>query len=195
MKNILNPILFVLIIFSGCKPSPQKAEDYYLKIEKQLYYVIEKETVLINYINIERDKIDSIEKSTKKIKNRLNTLDSINNKIESAYNDLKIQIDNSIIEVEKNESFNNNSKLLDAAKNVLMAYKEVVDNEYVSIIKISGIPLSLYTEEDDSKFLELNETVDNKLQKKIEEYIYTAKAFSQEYKFIIPSDSAAVNLN
>ena len=187
MKKNLHLLFFIIIfLFIGCKPSPQKAEDYYLKIEKQLYVVINKEAVLIDFINIERDKSDSIQK--------LNNSDSFSSKVEIAFIELKNKVENSLTAVEKMESFGNNSKLLDAAIGVLKAYQDVVNNEYASIIKISKIPLSLYTEEDDSKFLELNETVDTKLQKKIDEYIVVVKDFSREYNFEILSDSLAVNI-
>ena len=184
-KFFLLIITAVLMVISSCKPSPEKAENYYNEIFKQLELVVDKEATMINFINIEMQKSDTTlqKKDTASVKLE----------IDASFQDFKAQIDKSLYEVEKLPDFNGKTDFRDAAVNLLKEYKSVPSAEYVDAIKIVKIPMSLYTEEDDNMFLKLTETIDDKLQKKIDKYVKILKTFASEYKFEIVTDSIKGN--
>ena len=180
-------IAIFCIILNSCKPSSDKAQNYYSDILKQLDLIVEKESVMIQFINMEMQKTDTNFTSKSKIKIQDTT--NLILEIDASYLDFKGQIDKSLVELEKVSDFNGKSDLKNAAVDLCKEYKNVVADEYVDVIKIVKIPLSLYTEEDDNKFLELTETIDNKLQVKIDVYVKILKNFASEYKFELQGDS------
>jgi hypothetical protein len=180
-------IAIFCIILNSCKPSSDKAQNYYSDILKQLDLIVEKESVMIQFINMEMQKTDTNFTSKSKIKIQDTT--NLVLEIDASYLDFKNQIDKSLVELEKVSDFNGKSELKNAAIDLCKEYKSVVADEYIAVIKIVKIPLSLYTEDDDNKFLEFTETIDNKLQEKIDVYVKILKNFASEYKFELQGDS------
>lgn len=186
-KFSLIALTALCLILNSCKPSGDKAQAYYSQILEQLDLIVDKESVMINFINMEMQKADSAVQ--KKSKMKITDTTNLILEIDASYLDFKRQIDQSLDKLEKLSDFDKKTDLRDAAIELCKEYKNVASSEYVEVIKIVKIPLSLYTEEDDNKFLEITEKIDNKLQVKIDTYVKILKGFSREYKFELAIDT------
>lgn len=184
---LLLPAVIICLSLNSCKPSADKARNYYSEILEQLDAVVEKESTMINFINMEMQKSDTT--ALKLQKNKIKDTTNLVLEIDASYDDFKKQIDISLQELQKLPDFDNKTDLRDAAIDLCKEYQIVASTDYSEVIKIVKIPLSLYTEEDDNKFLEITEQIDNKLQQKIDIYVKILKGFSKEYKFEILIDS------
>jgi hypothetical protein len=72
---------------------------------------------------------------------------------------------------------------------MLTEYKTLSEKEYPSLIAILKIPELKYTNEDDTRLLDLTDSIDNKLQRKISLYVQQVKLFAQEYNFQLENDT------
>ena len=178
----------LLLALASCKPSPQKAMDYYTGITKPIESVLTKEDDLIHVVNalMSKDsanaKLLTKEKDTADKKIVLKALDM-------AFSNFCLQIATSTNQMEAIGSFDKSSALKDAAMGLLIAYKSTTENEYPNLIKLVKIPETEYTNDDDKKFMDLSDSIDNKLQQKISVYIQQVKLFAQEYNFQLEKDS------
>jgi hypothetical protein len=182
----------ICFALNSCKPSSDKAQNYYSEILQQLDLIVEKESIMINFINMEMQKADT--NTVKKSKVKINDTTNLALEIDASFLDFKKQIDNSLSEIQKLPDFDKKTALRDAAIELCKEYQSVAASEYIEVIKIVKIPLSLYTEEDDNKFLEITEQIDNKLQVKIDSYVKILKAFSSDYRFELIGDSTNNNI-
>jgi hypothetical protein len=163
MKKIFATIigfLFVSTLLVSCGPSADDAIKYNEELVNQQTKIFDKESALIEVIS----------------KNMPEKLDGL-------CAELSKQIDESISIVEKMDAFDGKTELKDAALKVFKTYKDVVSNEYKSMIAYSKTPDSLYTQEDDDKVMELSNKIDEKLNKAIDEFVELQKQFASKYKF------------
>jgi hypothetical protein len=185
VKLSLTIFLFTIV---SCKPSPQKAQDYYTDITKPIESVLTKEDALIQVINADMNK-DSA-KSNSVIKEQDKTEMSVKHKaLDMAFANFQLQIATALNQMKAIGKFDNGSALHDAALVMLTEYKAVSENEYPALISIVKISDEAYTNEDDTRFFVLSDSIDNKLQQKISAYIQQVKLFSQEYNFQLENDT------
>ena len=184
-------LAFALIIAS-CKPSPQKAEIYYDDIISPLEDIFEKEDVLIVLVNSEMDKLANDSSTYLSDTNKAFT-DTVFKEIDMAYSNLQIQIAISKNKLELLKGFDKSDVLKVAALDLIDAYSEVCKNEYPELLQIVKIPAEKYSIENDDKFLELSEIIDNKLQEKINVLTREIKLFAEKYNFKIQNDTIKNN--
>jgi hypothetical protein len=185
VKLLLTIILFTI---ASCKPSPQKAQDYYNEIVKPIESVLTKEDALIQVINTDMNKDSAQSKSVIK-KHENNEKAIIHKALDMAFANFQLQIATSLNQMEIIGKFDNKNDLKDAAQELLTEYKAVSEKEYPALIAIVKIPDIEYSNDDDTKFLDLSDSIDNKLQRKISAYIQQVKLFSQEYNFKLENDT------
>jgi hypothetical protein len=176
-------IISVLITLTSCKPSPGKAEAYYNTTLNYEQAVLEKEDVLIQFINREMQK--SVADSANSVIQQ--NIDTASNKSEitQAYTDFCSQIDASLGQAKKLDEFDGKTTLKDATLKLLETYKTLSGNEYKEVVEIVKIPAVLYTNEDDNRFMDLTIRIDTCLQNEIDQYTRTCKEFARDYKFIL----------
>jgi hypothetical protein len=179
-------LAFVLILAS-CRPSPQKAENYYDNIILPLEDVFEKEEALISLINTE---VDNPNDSSEVLSNT-DTTDNAAfcKKIDMAFSNFQIQISISKNKVESLPDFDKNDNLKKTALDLLNEYDGICKKEYAELIQIVKIPEEKYSLENDNAFLELSEIIDNKIQEKTSILIKDLKLFAKKYNFEIKNDS------
>jgi hypothetical protein len=179
--------IFLLNMVS-CKPSPQKAQDYYDRITLPIEALLGKEDQLIQVINANMKKDSAGPFSDKKQAN--DTAAMVSQKaLDMAFANFQMQIATSTNQMEAIGPFDKSTTLKDAAMGLLNEYKTVSENEYAELIKIVKIPEMEYTNEDDKNFLDLSDSIDNKLQRKISVYIQQVKLFAQQYNFQLEKDT------
>ena len=189
MKTTLRLFLAVILLsLVACKPSPQKAQAYYSDITKPIESVLTKEDELIKVINANMNK-DSTQSVTDKKDKNDKEVKIANKALDMAFANFCLQISTSINQIEGIGKFDNSATLHDAALDMLTEYKTVSEQEYPALIAIVKIPDAEYTNEHDTKFFDLSDSIDNKLQRKISAYIQQVKLFSQEYNFELEKDS------
>jgi hypothetical protein len=177
--------LFVcsLLGLSSCKPSPEKAMEYYNKTLDCQQAVLEKEDDLIVLINKEMNKtlMDSASSNIPQ------TADTSSNKglIDAAYAEFCLQIKKSQRQMKEIGGFDNKTALLDATNALLETYRQLSEKEYKEVVAIVKIPSSIYTNEDDNRFLDLTERIDTCLQSQIDQFTRDCKAFARQYQFEI----------
>jgi hypothetical protein len=185
IKISLFVVLFAVV---SCKPSPQKAREYYKDISKPIASVLTREDDLIKVINANRKK-----DSTRSILDKKTTDQSESNitikALDMAFSNFQLQIATSINQMKAIGMFDNKSALHDAAMEMLTEYKSLSEKEYPALIAILKIPELKYTNEDDTRLLDLTDSIDNKLQRKIIVYVQQVKLFSQEYNFHLEKDT------
>jgi hypothetical protein len=184
-------LLFSLFLFS-CKPAPHKAQEYYEQLTNPLKQVVAKENNVIDVIR------QLMVKDSAFILNDMSQKDSLDKKqllakLDSAYLLLSKQVKLANIEIEKMQGFDGKDELKKCASELLEEYLSVTENEYKKMMSICKIPLDKYTTEDDDMFFALSDSVDFKLQRKIETFSDLSKDFSKEYKFELPTDTTTVN--
>jgi len=185
IKLFLAAILFSLV---SCKPSPQKAREYYFDISKPIESVLTKEDELIKVINSNMKKDSARSVLDKKEIDKTEV--SVSNKaLDMAFNNFQLQIATSLNQMRAIGMFDDKSSLHDAASEMLNEYKAVSEKEYPALINILKIPNINYSNEDDTRLLDLTDSIDSKLQRKISNYIQQVKLFSQEYNFKMEKDS------
>lgn len=189
MKSYTKLFLAAIIVtFVSCKPSPQKAQDYYTEITIPIESVLTKEDELIHLINstMNMDTVDSNAQVAIPTSEKI----SISNKaLDMAMSNLQLQISASLNKLENISAFDNKTSLKDAATHMLTEYKAVSEKEYPALLEIVKIPDSLFTPDDDERFLILSDSIDNLLQEMVSNYIQQVKLFSQEYNFQLESDT------
>jgi hypothetical protein len=176
-------IISVLITLTSCKPSPGKAEAYYNTTLNYEQAVLEKEDVLIQFINREMQK--SVADSANSVIQQNNDTASNKSEITQAYTDFCSQIDASLEQAKKLDEFDGKTTLKDATLQLLETYKTLSGNEYKEVVEIVKIPAVLYTNEDDNRFMDLTVRIDTCLQNEIDQYTRTCKEFARDYKFIL----------
>ena len=190
--GILFSFLLMLIMVS-CKPSPQKAEQYYDAVKAPIDEVFEKEEALIVLINNETEKLAS---SPFTFQTDSTAAPVANNtgrqQIEQAYNDLLSQVSISKNKLSSLTGFEKSSQLKDAALALLTEYEVLCKNEYRELLQIVKIPAEDYSSEQDDRFMQLSDTIDNKLKEKIAILTDEIKMFSKKYNFKIQEDTIAV---
>ena len=184
-------LLFGLFLFS-CKPAPHKAQEYYQQLADPLKQVVAKENNVIDIIR------QLMEKDSAFILNDMSQKDSLDKKqllakLDSAYILLSKQVKLANADVAKIQGFDGKDELQKCAVELLQEYASVTENEYKKMMSICKIPLDKYTTEDDDMFFALSDSVDFKLQRKIETFSDLSKDFSKEYKFELPTDTTTVN--
>lgn len=184
--------LAIVLVMVSCKPSPQKAEQYYDAVVSPLEDVFDKEEALIGLINNETEKLaaspftfqsDSIQKPI--------VADTGKKQIEQAYKDLVSQIALSRNRLTSLKDFDKNSQLKDAALALLAEYDILCKNEYRELLQIVQIPPADYSSEDEDKFMRLSDTIDFRIKEKITMLTDELKLFSKKYNFRIQEDSLA----
>lgn len=190
MKALIKLCLILfLFVQVACKPSPQKAEGYYLDISKPIESILIKEEDLINNINLLMNK-DSSQASNSIMKKQTKNEDIESYKaLDMAFSNFQLQIASSLNQMESIGAFDNKTTLKDAATDLLTEYKNVSEKEYPLIMTKIKIPDTEYTIEDDSVFMSLTDSIDNKLHRKISDYIRTVKLFAHEYNFKLEKDT------
>ncbi len=184
MKTILKVALLCLCLMaSSCKPSPQKAENYYDEVTAPIQTVLGKEDELIRIINVEMGKSqkDALSKATK--------TETESKEIDFAFTNLQLQVTTSLNQLKMIKDFDGKSVLKNSAVELLNEYKNVCGNEYARLLAIVKIPSADYTNEHDNEFLKLTEIIDNKLQGKVTNFTKEVKVFAAEYKFALAKDS------
>jgi hypothetical protein len=189
MKTTVQFFLAVILLtIVSCKPSPQKAQDYYTRISEPIESVLTKEDALIQVINSIMNK-DSA-KGNSPAKEPSNEEVIISHKaLDMAFSTFCLQIATSLNRMETIGDFDNTTTLRDAAAELLKEYRAVSEKEYPALIRIVKIPETEYTNDDDTRFFDLSDSIDNQLQRKISTYIQQVKLFSQEYNFQLEKDS------
>ena len=188
MKSASKFILLLAILLSvSCKPSPQKAEDYYDQISLPVKNVLVKEDKLIQIINADTVK----DKKGASILKKLESEPSFgkHKELDLAYNNFKMQITTSLNTLKQIPDFDNKAVLKNTAIALLNTYDSIAQNEYAQLITITKIPASQYTNANDDKLLELTEIIDNKLQVRISAFTKEVKLFASDYKFKLAKDS------
>jgi|GEM_PF-1408330 len=177
-----------LLALSSCKPSPQKAEEYFERMMDCQQAVLETEDALIQLINIEMQKtlIDSVSANLPQNSDTSGYAAEIN----VAYDDFCMQIKKSQAQLRDIGRFNNKTELLDAATSLLETYRSLSAKEYKEVVEIVKIPSSLYTNENDNRFLDLTEHIDTTLQAQIDNFTRASKAFARDYNFEISLDDS-----
>lgn len=178
----------IMVTLVSCKPSPQKAQDYYTEITNPIESVLTKEDDLIHIINsmMNRDTADSNAIPAFQTVEEIN----ISNKaLDMAMSNLQLQIASSLNKLGTIPAFDKKTTLKDAATDMLTKYKGVSENEYPALLEIVKIPDSLFTPDDDVRFMTLSDSIDNLLQQMVINYIQQVKLFSQEYNFQLETDT------
>jgi len=193
LKHVLKiSLLTVLMIITSCKPSPQKAENYFDDIITPLEKVFDLEEEFILLINNQMD--ESVNDSSAVIsKTDTSSFASDFKKIDLAFSNFQIQVAISKNKLESLPDFDKNDDLKMAAIDLLDEYSEVCNNEYPELIKTAKIPDGNYSIEDDDKILELTEKIDNKIQEKLSILTKELKLFANNYNFEIQNDSLKIN--
>ncbi len=190
--GILFSFLLMLIMVS-CKPSPQKAEQYYDAVKAPIDEVFEKEEALIVLINNETEKLASSPFTFQTDSTAAPVAaDTGRQQIEQAYNDLLSQVSISKNKLSSLTGFEKSSQLKDAALALLTEYEVLCKNEYRELLQIVKIPAEDYSSEQDDRFMQLSDTIDNKLKEKIAILTDEIKMFSKKYNFKIQEDTIAV---
>ncbi len=185
VKLFLAAIFFTIV---SCKPSPQKAEDYYTRITEPIESVLTKEDALIQVINSIMNKDSAKGNSPAKEPSSEEVIIS-HKALDMAFSNFCLQIATSLNRMETIGGFDNSTSLRDAADELLKEYRAVSEKEYPALIRIVKIPESEYTNDDDARFFDLSDSIDNELQQKISTYIQQVKLFSQEYNFQLEKDT------
>lgn len=176
-------IILYLVAIIACKPSPQKAENYYTDINDILYEVLVKEDLLIELVN------------SNMLKDSANNNISSNDKSENikkmilAYENLKLQVASSLNKLKALHRFDNKIPLREAAVDLLNTYEKICNQEYAALLELVKKPDSLYSIEDDQNFFNIADSIDGKLQRKIDVYTSTSKLFAMEYNFKLTTDT------
>jgi len=193
VKHVLKiSLIAALMMAASCKPSPQKAENYYDDIITPLEKVFTLEEEFIVMFNNQMDK--TVNDSSAVITTTdTGTLAAGFKKMDMAFNNFQIQVSASKNTLEAMPDFDKNDKLKRAAIDLLDEYSNVYANEYPELLKIAKIPDGNYSVEDDDKILELTEIIDNKLQEKINVLAKELKLFAKNYNFEIQNDSLKKN--
>ncbi len=180
---LIGGICCFILALASCKPSPDKAMEYYNKVLDCQQAVLEKEDALIILINKEMNKTLADSASA----NIPQTTDTLDNRtmIDATYAEFCAQIVKSQSQLKETGAFNNKTELLDAATSLLDTYKKLSENEYKEVVGIVKIPSSIYTNEDDNRFLDLTERIDTCLQTQIDQFTRCCKSFAREYQFEI----------
>lgn len=144
----------------SCGPTSDDAIKYNDLLVGQQTKVFEKESALI----------DALQKNA-------------NDKIDPLYKELLAQIDKASDTLEKIGKFDGKTDMKDAVAKVLATYKTVATNEYPEMIRISKMPDSLYSQDDDNKRMDLSKKIDDELDKSVNDFLEVQKAFSVKYKF------------
>ncbi|MCK9613296.1 MAG: hypothetical protein PHR81_06935 [Bacteroidales bacterium] len=188
MKSFFYILFFItLFVFQACKPSPYKAENYYHDILTSLESVIENEdslVVAINTIMIH----DSVTSSAIAVTEDTTVLNELHKKLDIAFNNLRLQISVSFNKISSMPPFDKEDNLRVAAIKLVETYKNICDKEYAEVITIVKTPAVNYTYEDDNKFLEITEMIDNNLQDRIDNFAGEAKIFAKNYKFNLENE-------
>lgn len=185
-------LIAALMMAASCKPSPQKAENYYDDIITPLEKVFDLEEEFIVLFN---DHMDNSVNDSSTVITKIDTgaFAAGFKKMDMAFNNFQIQVSVSKNNIEAMPDFDNNDKLKKAAIDLLDEYTNVCANEYPELLKIAKIPDGIYSVEDDDKILELTEVIDNKLQEKIGLLTKELKLFAKNYNFKIQNDSLKKN--
>ena len=186
-KQYFIGIALAICLMVSCKPSPDKAEKYYLSIVPELQAVLEKEGVLIDAVNqgmksndssVEKAAPDS-SKSHRNIKN-----------VEMAFNNLNYQIQVSQNRLDAIDEFGGKGPdILGPAKFLLAVYRELIQTDYPELIRIIKIPSYEYTNEDDNRFMLTTARIDSVIQKGIEDFSAACYSFAAFYRFKIENDT------
>jgi hypothetical protein len=190
-KRLAFFIAFIaLAALISCKPSPRHAQRYYENVTDIIEPLLLKEDNLIVLINSEMGKADMgvsvLEKSA-------DTANAVANKdIDDTFIVFKVQVEQALSDARRLASFDGKTNLKDALVNLIEEYQRLVSNEYPEILKIVKIPASVYTNEDDNKFILLTEKVDDRLQEKIDNFTKESKTFAMKYKFEIATDNDTI---
>jgi len=162
MKKIISVlgVFLALTMLISCRPTSDDAIKYNDLLVAQQTKVFEKESALI----------DALQKNA-------------NDKIDPLYKDLLAQIDKAKDTLEKIGKFDGKTDMKDAVAKVLATYKAVATSEYPEMIRISKMPDSLYSQDDDNKRMDLSKKIDDELDKSVNDFLEVQKAFSVKYKF------------
>jgi hypothetical protein len=184
-------IVFVaLAALVSCKPSPKSAQRYYENVTDIIEPLLIKEDNLIVLINKEMGKATPGASVLEKDSVTANTV--ADKELDDTFIAFKVQVEQALSEAHKLGSFNRETLLKDALVKLLEEYQLLVGNEYPEILKIVKIPASIYTNEDDNKFILLTEKVDDRLQEKIDNFTKESKTFAMKYKFEIATDNDTI---
>ena len=157
---------FAVAMMSSCGPSAEDAVTYNNTIVHELDRVMMADSVIASMEN-DKAAMDATEK---------NLLTQLNGAIEN---------------VKKNGGFDKGTELMDAAMNYLTSYKSVADSIYSEMIAINSKPLEKLTEEDDTRYKELQEICNTKMQIVSDRFDSIQHAFSVKYKFEIEGVSSS----
>jgi hypothetical protein len=177
--NSLGMVLLITYSVSSCGPSTNDALDYFDKIIAFQEAVIEKEEALQDAV-FELIEEDSVTTQTVSPENEQQLLEHL----ELAHSALINIIDSSLQSLRQMESFSNSYLLRDAAQNLLVTYKEVALNEYITIIKLLRKPANEFSESDNTYFNELwVRTINLKLNKAIDDFTQAQFEYAKLWNF------------
>lgn len=182
-RAIIFGIIVLVLAAVSCKPSPDKAKEYYNKTLDCQQAVLIKEEALNILINKEMNKTLADSGSA----NIPQTLDTIDNSgfIDVAFAEFCAQIKQSQQQLKEIGGFDNKTELYDVSASLLEAYRILSEKEYKEVVDIAKTPPTLYTSDDDNRFFDLTGHIDTTLQKQIDQYTRTCKSFAREYQFEI----------
>jgi hypothetical protein len=175
--------IVLLLGLVSCKPSPEKAMEYYNKTLDCEQAVLEKEDALNILINKEMKKTLADSGSA----NIPQTSDTFDNRgfIDAAYAEFCAQIKQSQQQLKEIGGFDNKTELYDVSSSLLETYRTLSEKEYKEVVEIAKTPPSVYTSDDDNRFFDLTGHIDTTLQNQIDQFTKVCKSFAREYQFEI----------
>ncbi|MEI8204930.1 MAG: hypothetical protein WCH34_18055 [Bacteroidota bacterium] len=108
-------------------------------------------------------------------------LDTVN--IDKEYTKFKDAINSAIDKVGKLNEVDKDVSLKEAALKLFEAYKNVAENEYKEVVRITKIPTALYTPEEETKYKNVSKLIDQKLNYELKNFLDVQKRLAEKHKF------------
>jgi hypothetical protein len=153
-------------VLNSCTPGPDEARAYNDTIIGLENPLAEKETAFIDML--------SADKASEEMK--------------KAYDDLVKQSDEAMAGIEKVEAFDNSAAFRDAAKEYFATFRQIVHNEYKSILELASKNPDDITDDDSKKYEDLLVSVQDKSEKALAKIQNEQTAFATKYKFEIEKE-------
>ncbi len=125
MNKFFNILIFLLIFFAGCSPTPKKASEYNNKLIRQQRNVVAKMDDLVSSFSTYDPK-----------------------EMNEAYDNLVRAIDQAIDSVENMKDFYGDDQFKTKTLELLNVYKSVTENEFRTVLNLLSKPENKYTNDD-----------------------------------------------
>ena len=182
--------IFIVALFcyafcvSSCSNKSSKADNYYKKIYNCTSEIFKYEDTLIGTITAIRELQSKQYFAQKYIpdSNVTINIDRYINNMDKIYNAFLKSIDSAQIALKKLPDFDNDKQLKNKAFELTQTYKNTALNDYQKIIDIIKISPEIYTIEDDTRFQELSDSINVKLEREIDSFNKILEDFFGYYK-------------